>query len=783
MYDYTVRHYTSEQINTLTILSRQVMAQYELKLKYNKLQSTQSELIAAKNAAEKAVLSKSVFLANMSHEIRTPFNAILGTAAILAESALSQDQLENVKIIQTSSEHLLTICNDILDLSKHEHGKMELESRPINLIDCIESAIELSFKQEKSNTVDCIYYIDIDVPQYIMGDSTRVRQILANLISNATKFTAHGTIQIYVSVNSMNELDNTLELKFSCIDSGIGIEQHNIDRLFNAFDQVHSDLHRYGGTGLGLAISSRLVELMNGKFTVTSEVGKGSTFSFTMLTSASSGGSTVSNTRSIGTSNNMINDNTTISSPAHNTVQLPPRHILIYDKNPLVTHSIAHYLSQYNMMCVECNTIEEAHSAMQQAENIHDNDIQPPNSSVSSSTATQPFDCLLVMHDMSHGHDGLKLASELSRYRSASLNNTPVQPNNTNTLNNMHINSMNTNTNTQLPLFMSEPSPLVHNRAVSENSCVPHQPWLNSRYVASPATSLSSLRAFDTITTTHRLPITPQLRVKPRTSAFNDKLVSHQQQSHSMNNAQTISPQSVRMPVIYLLTESIDKISLSTTTNEPNNITTTTIHNTEQYIKYMPYTLRKPIRMSKLLTLIDESISNPTRRQRTLQSIPNNTDSVLVKDLADKYPCRILLVDDNTINIKIALKLFVMMGYKSIDCCYDGSEACELVIQQRNTYDIIFMDLTMPKLSGCDASRMIIEFYNNDPEMITCKLPIIIAMSAAVMNEDRVACVTAGLNDFVSKPISIQGLQNTIKKWVRPNLSPSPAQSQRRIAR
>ncbi|MFA7384129.1 MAG: ATP-binding protein [Desulfurivibrionaceae bacterium] len=238
-----------------------------------------AELREANARLEEISRLKSDFLANMSHELRTPMNAIIGFSELLAESPLSEEQLDYTRTISQSAASLLTLINDILDLAKIEAGKLELEHLPFNLAEVVGNVAAM-FKipaREKGVVVGC--KIDSRIPKRIMGDSNRLRQVLVNLAGNAMKFTEQGRVDIEVSYE--REDAGRIVSRFSVRDSGIGIPADRVEAIFEKFTQADgSTTRKYGGTGLGLAICLQLVELMGGKLAVTSEVGEGSTFYF-----------------------------------------------------------------------------------------------------------------------------------------------------------------------------------------------------------------------------------------------------------------------------------------------------------------------------------------------------------------------------------------------------------------------------------------------------------------------------------------------------------------------
>ena len=276
--------FISKPVHLLELRAR-AKSMLRIKQQHDRIQVAMAEIQAAKDAAELSAQAKSDFLAMMSHEIRTPINGVLGMTQLLTTTQLTTEQQKYVQTAQISGEMLLAAIDDILDFSKIESGKLDLEEQPLDLQLLLRDISDLLLPKANAKNLKLIHALAADIPKWIVSDVTRLRQILLNLVNNAIKFTNSGGVTISCQTNKV--ASGKHEIQFSVKDTGIGIAAEDIDRLFQPFTQANiSTTREFGGTGLGLVICRRLIEMMEGKIWIESEIGQGATFHFTILAAA-----------------------------------------------------------------------------------------------------------------------------------------------------------------------------------------------------------------------------------------------------------------------------------------------------------------------------------------------------------------------------------------------------------------------------------------------------------------------------------------------------------------
>ena len=751
--DQKPKEMTAEQTKSLQILAKQVMAQLELKQRVHKLEdalaqlSTTKQLLKASKEqaeeaqreeekarelaeraqaaaekdrvraeeamreAERANSVKSSFLANMSHEIRTPMNGVLGMASLLADTTLTDEQLDLVDNITISGEHLLTVLNDILDWSaeercytpllirrplshpsfrpvvvclcgvrsKQESGKFELDLTAVHVQAVVEQAIHLTYRANQHSHMDVFFHIAHDVPIHIEADVTRIRQILANLLSNALKFTstsqslAHVTTvphlrgdggQIVVEVTRVSGgaaggVGGECVVQFSVRDTGIGIKAEKLGQLFTAFTQVHSD-KLYGGTGLGLVISQRLCTLMGGKIWAESEEGKGSTFSFTIASRHTPPDQGREDMLACIRAARMSDWEEKQQSGGG----LSDCCMLMVEPN---AHMMAAFVEQTRRWGVRMLTATSQAEALAMVQR--------------HSAGAIRLQCVLV------SHSGAVNVLEVARAIKEEALGLPI-----------------------LAFLPSGTSP-----SFDSDLC--------NRLCA-----LSIRR--------------PVLFTQLRTALEGLLTSVHAESTPSHPSSRCGTPrQTARMIG--------GKRSITT----PSAVPARTLHHVEKQQQQPP--------MPDFALLPAASPTLPPLSQSTLLKRADSGHGVrppIFRQLSSQYPLDILIVEDNPVNMKLLRKMLSNMGYEAA-AAGDGLQALRLVEEEGLHFDLVFMDSIMPVMGGVEATRRMLEYYRKRGEEVE---PVICAMTASAMAEDKRECLGCGMKEFVSKPINAQRLQDVI---------------------
>lgn len=376
-------HLQKKYLDTVRDLNQHIeVATEDLQQSLELLEEKNIELSLEKKKSEEKSRQKSEFIANMSHEIRTPMNGVIGFTNVLLESKLDPLQLDYVKTIKSSAQDLLTIINDILDYSKMDAGKLNLDCIPLDLRACIDEVLTLAAPNAHKKGIELIPSTAIEVPKTVLGDPIRIKQILNNLVSNAIKFTDRGHVLVKTTVEQESDKDYTVSI--SVIDTGIGIANDDQTRLFNAFNQADTSItRRFGGSGLGLVICKKLAEEMKGRINLTSELNKGSTFTVLIK----------------------LEKLTAYEVDKHHNSRLEELKVLCFAENPLHLEALCNGLGYLGVQCVALSTLTELEQAFKDNQDCRAAFItinEEQGEKIKQLLSEQTIPCILISKSVIH---------------------------------------------------------------------------------------------------------------------------------------------------------------------------------------------------------------------------------------------------------------------------------------------------------------------------------------------------------------------------------------------
>jgi len=690
------------------------------------LSSARAELEAARDDAMGMSKAKSEFLARMSHEIRTPMNGVLGMTELLQETALDDKQQRFANTIYESAESLLSIINDILDISKIEAGKIELDIAAFNLQNLLEECLDLLAESAHRKGLELACVIPIETNVYVKGDPVRLRQILMNLLGNALKFTEQG--EVVVRFKASPDDAGKTNFRFEVQDTGIGISPENLVNIFEPFVQEDgSNTRRFGGTGLGLAISKQLVDLMGGEMGVHSEMGKGSTFWFTVR---------------------LAEDQVTAPHPQPHL--LAGKTAFVVDDNQTNREILRHQLEGWGMR------VETASGGAEALEFLRNE----------AGKSAQPDVMLLDM--AMPGMDGLQLAQAIRNEHE--YRHTPIAM--LSSISREHINHEQSTAGPDDWLA----KPIRRARLFDTLLSLLGRTEIdaNDAEEQSAVESITPREACNGL----RVLLVDDNEVNLAVAEAMLESLGHQARV-ARNGLEAVVAYEEQMFDVVLMDCRMPEMDGFQATQEIRDLEKQLGRNQIPIIALTAHALQgdrerclaagmsdylsKPFTKQQLDSILSANTgidSSTTGEYGDVEAGPSRITSAAVAEFRPKAKIRILIVEDNDVNQQVTQAMLESLGYES-EIANDGDEALQAMAC--NEFDLILLDCHMPVRNGYDTAK---EIRAREEQSSELKRIPIVALTADFLESNRQKCLDHGMDDYVTKPVTQEEMRLVLNRWL-----------------